>query len=186
MSRQTALERLRARYDQLAAQPEQTVLFPVAHGLTDLDDKPNPEHVGLIVEYRELDWQANQKITDKYASDRDDRARLYEAAEKLASACVNVHIRDDGEGVELRNPAGEPLPGRWTPVADSPAGYMRAARELGLEAETALEAVFAVLRSDWEVQRHWAFLGAWEPDGSQEVDAQFVGESPATGPSPEN
>lgn len=180
MSRPTPLERLRARYDELDARPEETVYFPVAHGLTNLDDKPDPNAVGLVVEYRELDWERNKEVREKWARSSDPRADLYQAAELLISACVNVWVRDDEDGQVLENLAGDSLPGRWTPIGDQPVSLQRAAVLLErADGKDGIQAVFAVLRSDWEVQRHMSFLGAWEPFASPEVDDQFAGESKA-------
>lgn len=173
MSRPSPLDRLRARFDELDGRREPTVAFPVGHGVTDPTDEGG---VGLAVEYREPDWLRNREIVDKWRKSSDERAELYSAAEQLAACCVDVLARDDN-GTER-----EGLPGRWAPGLGEdagPVGFAKAAQLLGRHAEDGIQAVFAVLRSDWEVDRHMKVLAIWEPgsEASQEVDAEFAGES---------
>lgn len=177
MTRPSPLDRLRARYDELDSQRQPTVVFPVGHGVTDTDDGVG---VGLAVEYREPDWLRNREIVEKWRKSTDERAELYSAAEQLAACCVDVLARDDENGGER-----EGLPGRWAPglgAGEGPVLFAKAAVLLGRQAEDGLQAVFAVLRSDWEVDRHMKVLAIWEPgsESSREVEDAFAGESEPT------
>lgn len=161
----TALDRLKARYKAAAAKPLEHLEVPVRR--TAAGD--------LLVVYREPEWLETQEARIRWLQSDDPRAPLNGQAELLAKACVDIKLRDgdawlDGMGLE-----------------QGPANFHAAAvaleLPLGLDPETQpLTAVFAVLGSDWEVERHGERVSTWEPaEPSPEVEEQTVGESVPAG-----
>jgi hypothetical protein len=168
------LDRLRARYQELATAEKETLYVVVGHGVGD-----------LVIEYHEPDWYATQEIKQRWAASDHPRRGLYSAAAQLADSCVDVWIRDP-EGRELRG-----VDGCWSAgmgLGEGPVRFERAAELLGSPLNPQaphpeIQAVTAVLREDWEIASHSGLLAVWEPGSSQEVDDTFVGESEAAIPS---
>lgn len=160
MRGQSALDRLRQAYRDYQGQQAQTHEVPVRRAAAG----------DLVVVYREPEWSAVQAATKRWLEEPGDpdRAEINMHAEVLAHACVDIRLRDgdewlDGLGCEKGNMS-----------------FHAAATELGLEfGGDPVAAVFAVLASDWEVDRHFAIVNSWEPDApsSPEVEDDFVGES---------
>lgn len=158
----SSLDRLRAQYrEYVAKEQEQKLRVPVRRAAAG----------DLVVVYREPDWDVAQDIEKRWLASDDPRADLYQWAELCAAACVDIERRDD---------QGEMQPGFAQGEGD--VSFHAAAHHLNLQAgDDPVQAVFAVLASDWEVQRHGRMVNAWEPQvASPEVEDKFVGESETT------
>jgi hypothetical protein len=157
-SEPTALDRLKARYKAAATRPAEHLEVPVRRAAAG----------DLVVVYREPEWLETQEARIRWLRSDDERAPLNGQAELLAKACVDIKLRDgtgwlDGMG-----------------LGQGPVSFHAAAVALELPIgvvpeQQPLTAVFAVLGSDWEVERHGERITSWE------VEEQLVGESEPAG-----
>ena len=173
MSGSSALEKVRALYaSHLDPEPLRLPVGRKAQGQ-------------VVVCYMEQDWSETQESRANWLASDDPKAPLYAGAEILAKSCVDILLRDDENGTSV----GE-LPGKYLTgfgLEQGPASFHAVAQALGRPLgddpeKAALTAVFQVLGSDWEVERHQAALAAWEPTvASPEVEATIAGESATAG-----
>lgn len=164
MRGQSALEQLRAAYRDYQAAGPLTHEVPVQRAAAG----------NLIVVYKEPDWEVVKEAELRWLQEPGDRSRneLNMHAEVLVHACVDIKLRDGEEW----------LPGFGLEKGD--AGFHAAATELGLSVgDDPVAAVFAVLASDWEVDRHFGIVNLWEPAASSPEAENFVGESETPAPS---
>lgn len=160
-----SLDRLRERYRDAAV--TETFDLPIGRVAAG----------SLVAVYKEPEWVDVQEISSRWAgTSGEERTWLYAQAELLAKACVDILLRDDDHPDAQER---EGLPGKYLPglgLGRGPVTFDAAASELGIatDKDDPLLAVFGVLASDWEVERHGKAVGTWEPTSSsavREVDA---------------
>ena len=172
MSAPSNLDLLRERYEKLAARGPQT-FHKLVGGVC---DGKNGE-LGLLIEYRQPEWERTQEVDKRWESSSDPKAPVYAAAEVLATCCVDIWLRDEENGEEV-----EGVGGRWVPglgLGEGPVNFAKAAKSLGLaDGSDGIAAVGAVLVDDWEITHHQFIVAQWQP-APPEVGDEFVGESQA-------